>query len=182
MSNGNNNNGEERKQPWWQPSSFKEIFGGALSLVLIGLLCYVAGKTFGMMDVLPQAVNVGNATQVVDTYARSKDLLTTLFPLFGAVVTFWLGVAVEGKRADQNQDTADRATRNLRAGAGELGEARGFADSRLEDIQARVTKGKGAPLTDAEMKGYLEGIVQRLDKAQKRLMGRRETSKREQQS
>jgi len=106
----NNNDGNKKGiWAWLRSISFKELIGAVLSGVLIGLLCFVTARTFGMMDVLPQTVTVGETVQLVDTYARSKELLSTLFPLFAAVVTFWLGVAIEGKRADQNRDAAEMA-------------------------------------------------------------------------
>ena len=32
-----------------------------------------------------------------------------IVPLFGAVVTFWLGVAIEGRRADEHKENATQA-------------------------------------------------------------------------
>src|SRR5262245_19158543 len=43
---------------------------------------------------------------MLDPFARTMDLLTLLLPLFSAAVSFWLGVAIEGRRADQNMRMA----------------------------------------------------------------------------
>jgi hypothetical protein len=60
------------------------------------------------------------ATQMVDSYGRAKDILSIVMPLFSAAVTFWLGVAVEGGRADTNARTAERAAADgADAGRGE---------------------------------------------------------------
>jgi hypothetical protein len=54
-------------------------------------------------------VDVGGSLQTVDEYGRAKDLLLVIVPLFGAVVTFWLGVAIEGRRADEHKENAAQA-------------------------------------------------------------------------
>jgi len=163
---------------WRLSISFKELGGAVLSVVLIVLLFLVASKTFGMMNAVPQVVNIGNTTQIIDTYARSRDLLSTLFPLFGAVVTFWLGVAVEGKRADQSKETADRATQDLTNAqekdkrvrvnlAGKIGEQKGSAKSRLETItQARQVREAAAP---DPMEAVLDKMISEFEEIEKAL-------------
>jgi len=167
---------KQAARPWWQPPSFKELGGAFLSLALIALLFWVVAITFGVINVLPQVVKIGDTVQVIDTYSRAKDLLSILFPLFGAVVTFWLGVAVEGKRADQNQETAEKANKDLAnvqekdknvkvALAGKIGEAKGQAKSQRESIKGRL-KAAGEPVTDSEVL-RLDAILSSLEEAEK---------------
>lgn len=99
---------KKEERPWWLPASFKELGAAFLSLFLIGLLLYAAAQTYNLINIIPQTYQVGDNTQVVDTFSRAKDLLNILFPLFGAVVTFWLGVAVEGRRADDASNAANQ--------------------------------------------------------------------------
>lgn len=133
---------EKKKRPWWQPNSFKELGAAFLSLLLIVLLGYAALQTYNLINVLPQTVNVGDAVQIVDTFDRAKGLLDVFFPLFTAVVTFWLGVAIESRRADQNQEKADAEQQKreeaeqdkqetLANARATLSEAKGFAEGRL---------------------------------------------------
>lgn len=114
---------EEEKQaaaqPWYLPSSFKEFGSAVVSVILLLFLLYAVMQTYGRVGVAPQVVKLTEDThQVVDTYDRAKDVLDVLFPLFGAVTSFWLGVAVEGRRADQSQEAAEQANEE-RAGAEE---------------------------------------------------------------
>ena len=101
--------GEKPPGKWYTPGSFKEFGGAVLSLSLVILMFYAVFEVYGMVAVAPTTYTVGDNEMVVDTYLRSKDLFLLLFPLFSAVVTFWLGVAIEGRRADANQDAADTA-------------------------------------------------------------------------
>jgi hypothetical protein len=64
-----------------------------------------------------------------------------LFPLFAAVVTFWLGVTVEGKRADDNKETADKES-----------EDRASAEER-----ERTTKANAATMI-GELKGHVTAL------------------------
>lgn len=96
-----------KKQPSMQPSSFKELFGAFLSLVLLVLLFFAANNAYKLVSTEPVIYTVGNNTQSIDIFDRSKDLLVIFFPMFTSVVTFWLGVEVEGRRADTSQANAE---------------------------------------------------------------------------
>jgi hypothetical protein len=94
---------------WYLPSTFKELGGSVLSIILLGLILIVAVQTFITRTSVPSAITVGDQVIIFDPFERSKELLILIFPLFSAVVTFWLGVAVEGRRADKNEAEADQA-------------------------------------------------------------------------
>lgn len=100
-----------QKQPprpaWWQPTSFRELGGSFLSLVLIGVLVFALIQTYMLINTPPLVVSVGGNEQMVDTFDRAQALLNMFFPLFSAVVTFWLGVAIEGRRADRHEAEAE---------------------------------------------------------------------------
>jgi hypothetical protein len=102
-----NDNGAAQR--WYLPGSFREFGGALLSIILLALLLIVAVQTFNTSAAVPTAIEVGDQVIIIDPYERSKDLLNLFFPLFSAVVTFWLGVAVEGRRADKNEAEADQA-------------------------------------------------------------------------
>lgn len=93
-------------QPWYRPASFKELGGAFLSVVLLLLMLYAAMRTFSMLNAAPLIVDLGDSKQVIDTFDRAKEALNIFFPLFSAVVTFWLGVAIESRRADRNEEEA----------------------------------------------------------------------------
>lgn len=95
--------------PWWKPASFRETGAAVLSAILVILLTYATVATFGQVEAVPKVYAVGENVQFVDTFNRAKDLFSILFPVFGAVVTFWLGVTVEGRRADRSEAEADKA-------------------------------------------------------------------------
>lgn len=94
---------------WYVPGSFKEFGGALLSVILLVLLLFVFWQTLSAINNPPQTVQFGESLLTVDSFARSKDLLNLFFPLFSAVVTFWLGVSVESRRADKNEAEADQA-------------------------------------------------------------------------
>jgi hypothetical protein len=100
------------RDPWWRqlvPSSFREVGGTFLSIVLV--LAFLLALVFVLTRIGsdPRGVTVGGRNEAVDEYARAKDLLLIIVPLFGAVLTFWLGVAVEGRRADEHKQNAAQA-------------------------------------------------------------------------
>jgi hypothetical protein len=103
---------DERPDPWRRsltPSSFKEAGGSVLSLVLVLAFMTLVIVALVRIGSDPRAVDVGGSSQTVDEYGRAKDLPLVIVPLFGAVVTFWLGVAVEGRRADEHKQNAAQA-------------------------------------------------------------------------
>jgi hypothetical protein len=106
------NGAEGAAQRWYLPGSFREFGGALLSIILLVLLLIVAVQTFNTSSAAPTAIEVGDQVIIIDPYERSKDLLNLFFPLFSAVVTFWLGVAVEGRRADKSEAEADQARQN----------------------------------------------------------------------
>lgn len=135
---------KKEERPWWQPASFKELGGALLSLFLIGLLLYAAWQTYGLINVTPQTYDVGDNTQVVDTFSRAKDLLNILFPLLSAVVTFWLGVAVEGRRADDLSHTADQEREERLNAEAARADAENTARKTTAALAATTAGGKAA--------------------------------------
>jgi hypothetical protein len=90
-------------------ASFKEKGAAALSIALVVICIPVIVVTLIQVGATPATIKVGDAVQVVDPFAQAKEVLAIVFPLLTAVVTFWLGVAVEGRRADTNGKTAAEA-------------------------------------------------------------------------
>lgn len=99
----------QEEASWFKPTSFRETGASVLSIFLIALLLLAAWVTFAQINSPPIVVQVGDTVQVVDPFERAQGLLNIFFPLFGAVVTFWLGVTVEGRRADRNEEEAEQA-------------------------------------------------------------------------
>ena len=97
---------EDDEKPWYRPSSFKELGAAVLSVLLLIVLVIAVIATYGLLSVEPKTINIGDTVQVIDTFGRAKDLLNIFIPLISAVISFWLGVAVEGKRADNSEERA----------------------------------------------------------------------------
>jgi hypothetical protein len=151
---------KQAEQPWWQPSSFKELGGGCLSVVLVVLFSWVLSQTLGLLASAPQLVQIGDTTQMVNAFDRAKDLLEKLFPWVTAVVTFWLGVAVEGKRADENKETADnseaREQMTRANAAATIGTAKGQVMA-LRDATRSLVSAIDATMIDSLIKTLEEG-------------------------
>jgi hypothetical protein len=153
----------ETPRKWYLPSSFKELGGTVLSIILLGLLLIVAIQTFNTSASVPSAITVGDQVIIFDPFERSKDLLTLIFPLFSAVVTFWLGVAVEGRRADKNEAEADEARQDeqearldqIQAQA-ELAETVATAKSTLAQVKAAVRHAQSVTQAAAPREGSEE--------------------------
>ncbi len=99
----------KKPRRWYKPANFREAAAAVLSGFLLGLLVYAVWAAFSQVNEVPIMVEQGGNTQFIDPFDRAKELLDILFPLLGAVVTFWLGVTVEGRRADQNEADAKQA-------------------------------------------------------------------------
>jgi len=139
-----------KRTHWYEPSAFRELGAAILSLfVLIIMLIVVAVAvvelgsdprtivTGGTTDA--QGVVTGGTSTVVDEWDRAQDLITILFPLFTAVLSFWLGVAVEGRRADENKKTAEEATETKKTTETKLGQT----EDKLEKERTKVEKTLG---------------------------------------
>jgi hypothetical protein len=150
MATGFVNDIKTSLKSWWKPTSFKEIGGATLSLVLLGLLIYATTQLFGLVNAIPQVVTVGNTNQVVDTYSRAKDLFSILFPLFAAVVSFWLGTAIEGQRADQNQQTAENESNKRETAEKSTGKIKAIAAGSLGAAKGQMLALRGRKMDGAE--------------------------------
>lgn len=104
--------------------SFKEIAAAVLSVILVLICIPVIAVTLWQVGANPTTIKVGDAVQVVDPFAQAKEVLAVVFPLLTAVVTFWLGVAVEGRRADTNAEAASQAKSETAAARDETAGAR----------------------------------------------------------
>lgn len=122
-------------QAWFRPANFREAGAAVLSLGLVGLLLYAAIVTFTQVNTTPISYTVGGAAFVVDPYDRAKDLLEIIFPLFGALVTFWLGVTVEGRRADRNEADAEEAKAGKAAAEQDATEVKETASTALDNVE-----------------------------------------------
>lgn len=169
-------------EPWWRPlvpSSFKEFGGTLLSLVLV--LAFLLSLVFvlGRIGSDPRAVTVGGREEAVDEYLRAKDILVLIVPLFGAVVTFWLGVAIEGRRADEHKETAEQAgkdrddakeserkkTSTASAVLAEVGQAVKRLRTRSDEVGTRGLPGEQPELREEldELDGLLEQARRRIE-------------------
>ena len=131
---------QTKKQPVWKPSSFKELCGAILSLVLLVLLFIAADNAYKLVSTEPVIYTVGNNTQSIDIFDRSKDLLVIFFPMSTSVVTFWLGVEVEGRRADTSQANAETERQE-----------RVIAEQNMRDISINASS------TISKVEGILSG-------------------------
>jgi hypothetical protein len=135
------------------PSSFKE--GGALVLTAVLAIVFAAMLvvTLSRLGSDPHGVEIGGTTREVDEFGRAKDLLGVVVPLFAAAVTFWLGVAVEGRRADQNEDAA-----HSEAAQREIAQAEAH---RIGNRASEALAEASGALTPATSAGGAEGGEQR---------------------
>lgn len=124
----------------WRPASFKELGAATLSLALIFLLLYSALQTFGLVSTAPTVLQVGDSVQLIDPFERAQEALNIFFPLFSAVVTFWLGIAVEGRRADQAQQQAEAAQAGQQEAQADAAETRIDAEVGLANVEAAVKR------------------------------------------
>jgi hypothetical protein len=172
---------ESRREAWWRslvPTSFKEFGGSVLSVVLVlaFLLSLVLLLTRIGSD--PRGVTVGGREETVDEFSRAKDVLSIVIPLFGAVVTFWLGVAVEARRADEHRENATQAGKERdEAKESERKKTTTAATALAEVRQAirhlRTPSGevgvRGLPGEQPEMTGQLDELEDTLAQAQRRI-------------
>jgi len=127
---------------WYVPGSFKDLIAAVLSVVLMVLLLIAVAQTYRLISAPPAAVEVGDTMVQWSSYDRASTFFSTLFPLFSAVVTFYLGAAIESKRGDEAAERAEQAQgkaedADRRAGDAEQ-EARAEKDKR-EGLVAEVS-------------------------------------------
>jgi F0F1-type ATP synthase assembly protein I len=100
---------QQTKRKWYQPANFREFASGALTLVIVFIVLYVLGWLVDFANTNPKGITIGSNTETVDYFQRTKDLFLIVLPLLSAAISYWLGVTVEGKRADAAQEQADQA-------------------------------------------------------------------------
>lgn len=126
---------------WYKPDSFKEAGATIISLVLLILLIGIAIVAVTLIDNTPLTYQVGDNVQFVDTFQRAKDLLSLFFPLFGALISFWLGVTVEGRRGDQLQEQVDVEKQGREEAQAQADEAQlEAADAKNQATEAKQDK------------------------------------------
>lgn len=133
--------------------TFKEWGAMGLTVVLVLIFIPVLVKTLGAIDTDPHGVAIGGATQLVDPFAKSKDLLSIVLPLLGAAITFWLGVAIEGKRADTNGKAADDAKQDSKEAKDRESETRTTAAEALGRVHGALESVGGADSGGVERRG-----------------------------
>jgi hypothetical protein len=167
--------------PWWStlvPSSFREVGGTFLSIMLVIAFLLSLVLVLTRIGTDPRGVAIGGRDETVDEFARAKDVLGIIVPLFGAVVTFWLGVAVEGRRADDHRqnavqagkerdDAKDNERRKTTTAATALAEAGGAL--RQLRTQAPEEGARGLPGEEPELGDQLTRIEDMLDQARRRV-------------
>lgn len=149
------------------PTSFKEAAAAFLSVILMLLFLYVIWQTYAMIPSPPQAVKIGDTIQVFDSFSRAKDTLNILFPLFAAVVTFWLGVAVESKRGDQLKDAADNESKNRTNAENRESRTKARAAGVLGFARGQLEGGRKGDRSVAGGSAQLQGLIDVLSKAEK---------------
>ncbi len=149
------------------PTTFKEAVAAILSGVILFLLFIVIWQTYSLIPNPPQVVQVGNTTQVFDSFTRAKDTLNILFPLFTAVVTFWLGVAVESKRGDQMTDAADKSSQSEKTAISTTTSALASSRGKLEEVRDRA----GTKFEAAGERDLLDKLINELKDAEKAVRG-----------
>lgn len=102
---------------------------------------------------------------------RAKDLLNILFPLFGAVVTFWLGVAVEGRRADQNQATAEKESQERANAEARERAIKANAAAKLGEAKGRVMALREATAEKGMPGKELDAFVRVLEEGERAVVG-----------
>jgi len=169
-------------EPWWRPlvpSSFKEFGGTVLSTVLVFAFLLALVLVLTRIGSDPRAVTVGGRDEAVDEYVRAKDVFGIIVPLFGAVVTFWLGVAIEGRRADDHKQNAVQAgkerdeakeserkkTSTASAVLAEVSQVVKRLRTRSGEVGTRGLPGQEPELTDEldELDGLLEQARRRIE-------------------
>ena len=97
----------------WLPGTYKDVGAGVLSiltallfgLVLVALLLNI--QTPPVFTVIPGSDPVQSIS--FQPFERVQVAFNAILPLFGALFAFWLGVKVEGQRADAAEQRADSA-------------------------------------------------------------------------
>lgn len=125
-------------------ATFKEKGALILTIVLVLIFVPVLAITLIRIGSDPRAIKVGDTTQSIDEYARAKDVLGIVLPLFGAAITFWLGVAIEGRRADEAGRAADRAVGESRDANRREQTMRGAAADALGQVHGALEATVGA--------------------------------------
>ena len=116
-----------------------------LSIVLVVILAWTIFNVDVNAKPIIVEISEGN-NQVIDVHQRSMQMVEIAVPLISAVTTFWLGVAVEGKRADQAQQNANQAKQdadqaNQNTNEANLNANRAQAESEVANLKlAEINK------------------------------------------
>lgn len=130
--------------------SVKELGALLLTAVLVLVFVAVIVQTLRTVNEDPRGVQVGDTTQLVSPFANAKDLLGVVLPLFGAAVTFWLGAAVEGRRADANGKAAEQAAEERDLAKRQANDTRTTAAEALGLVEGALRASGGTTSTTPE--------------------------------
>jgi hypothetical protein len=167
------------------PTTFKEWGAAILSLLLLAIFAVLLLVWALRIGTDPRGVSIGDTTVTIDEFQRGKDIVTILLPLVGAVISFWLGVAVEGKRADENKQSAEnekdarqtaetRELRKTQTAASALLQAQGLAQELRGTAAASggsVARGVGRGTgVDPDVSAKLDELDRTLREGQQQLL------------
>jgi hypothetical protein len=146
---------------WYQPSSFKGAVAAGLSLVLMLLLLYAVVRTYGLISTPPTAVEIGETTVQWSSYDRATAFFNVLLPLFTAVVTFYLGASVEGKRGDKAEERADKAEEKASDAKDEAKEANAKKEGLAKGVRSVVKEARTKGTKRSEARDLESSITER---------------------
>jgi hypothetical protein len=172
---------ESASDAWWRPlvpSSFKEVGGSVLSIVLVVAFLLSLVFVIARIGSNPRGVTIGGQAERVDEFLRAKDVLAIVVPLFGAVVTFWLGVAIEGRRADEHKANAVQAGKQRDDAKESERKKTTVAATALAEVGQAVKNlrrsageagTRGLPGDETELTGRLDDLESLLDETRRRV-------------
>jgi hypothetical protein len=105
------------------PSAFRERGAFVFTAFLAALLLVAVIVVAAHVGRIPTVYKVGDATQTVDSFNRSQELLNVLFPLFTAAFSFWFGASIEARRAEGAQAQAQTAQSEAKVATSSASEA-----------------------------------------------------------
>jgi hypothetical protein len=102
-----------KEEQGWLPGTYKDVGAGVLSIVtallfgivLTALLLNI--QTPPVFTVIPGSNPPQSSS--FQPFERIQVAFNAMLPLFGALFAFWLGVKVEGQRADAAEQRANNA-------------------------------------------------------------------------
>lgn len=116
----------------------KNLGTALITLFLIFIITWSFTLLMRNVGIPPNAVKVGDVVERFSAFDRAKDIFLIIFPLFGALTSFWFGYKLQEGKVEKAQEKAEKSEEEAKKSENEAKRKEEEAYQKLSQIRARA--------------------------------------------